>query len=124
MTRTHDLDLVHPPLGSWGSLVAECSCGGWSGRFPANASPRAHEAWKAHVEAETESQPAPKRTTEADGPSVQDRVIADIEERKRVGMERYGTLLRPRNGRDMLRDAYEEALDLAIYLRGALDERD
>jgi hypothetical protein len=28
------------------------------------------------------------------------------------------------NGRDALRDAYEEALDLACYLRQAIAERD
>jgi hypothetical protein len=51
-------------------------------------------------------------------------VIADIEKRKAVGLERYGTLLQPFNGRDALRDAYEEALDLAQYLRQAIEERD
>lgn len=58
------------------------------------------------------------------GRSIQDLVIADMEARKAVGLARYGTLLRPHNGRDMLRDAYEEALDLAVYLRGAIAERD
>jgi hypothetical protein len=56
-------------------------------------------------------------------PYVQDEVIADIEERKQHGIRKYGTALQAGNGRDMLRDAYEEALDLAIYLRGALDEQ-
>jgi len=56
--------------------------------------------------------------------SIQDQVIADLESRKAIGLERYGTLLQPHNGRDMLRDAYEEALDLAVYLRGAIEERD
>ncbi len=57
-------------------------------------------------------------------PSIQDMVIADMETRKAIGLQRYGTLLQPNNGRDMLRDAYEEALDLAVYLRGAIAERD
>lgn len=57
-------------------------------------------------------------------PSVQDAVIADIESRKAVGLERYGTLLQPHNGRDALRDAYEEAIDLAMYLKQAILERD
>lgn len=56
--------------------------------------------------------------------AVQDEVIADIEARKAVGLERYGTLLQPFNGRDSYRDAYEEALDLAVYLRQTLTERD
>lgn len=56
-------------------------------------------------------------------PSVQSRVITDIEDRIRLGISRYGTALQTFNGRDMLLDAYEEALDLAIYLKGALLER-
>lgn len=55
---------------------------------------------------------------------VQDAVIADIEARRSLGVERYGTPLQPFNGRDALRDAYEEALDLAIYLKQAIIERD
>lgn len=58
-----------------------------------------------------------------DSAAVQDLVIADIEQRKALGLKKYGTLLQAHNGRDMLRDAYDEALDLCIYLRGALEER-
>jgi hypothetical protein len=50
-------------------------------------------------------------------------VIADMEERRRVGIKRYGTPLQPGNGRDALADAYAEALDLAVYLRQAIEER-
>ena len=53
---------------------------------------------------------------------VQDLVVADIEVRKEFGIRKYGTALQSGNGRDMLQDAYEEALDLAIYLRGMKDE--
>lgn len=56
--------------------------------------------------------------------SVQAQVRADLVERERLGAERYGTALYPRNGRDALLDAYEEALDLACYLKQALLERD
>lgn len=55
--------------------------------------------------------------------SIQDQVIADIEERKRLGMKSYGTLLYADNGRDMLRDLYEELLDACCYLRGLMEER-
>lgn len=51
-------------------------------------------------------------------------VIADIHHRREVGIQRYGTALQAHNGRDALRDAYEEALDLAMYLRQAIEERD
>lgn len=57
-------------------------------------------------------------------PCIQDLVKVDIELRKQIGVERYGTPLQPHNGRDTLRDAYEEALDLAMYLRQAIYERD
>lgn len=54
--------------------------------------------------------------------SIQAKVRRDLEERERIGKERYGTALYPHNGRCALRDAYEEALDLACYLRQALEE--
>jgi hypothetical protein len=57
-------------------------------------------------------------------PDVQSMVIADITARREVGISRYGTALQPHNGRDALRDAYEEALDLACYLRQVIAERD
>ena len=57
-------------------------------------------------------------------PAVWALVIADMEQRDRIGRERYGTPLQPHNGRDPLVDAYQEALDLAVYLRQAIAERD
>jgi hypothetical protein len=57
-------------------------------------------------------------------PDVQSMVVADIEARKQLGIKRYGTPLQPHNGRDALRDAYDEALDLATYLRQVIAERD
>jgi len=41
-----------------------------------------------------------------------------------MGKERYGTRLQPFNGRDPFIDAYQEVLDLAVYLRQAIYERD
>jgi hypothetical protein len=55
---------------------------------------------------------------------IQSMVIADLEARRQVGIQRYGTALQPHNGRDMLLDAYEEAMDLTVYLKGCLVERD
>lgn len=66
-------------------------------------------------------QPAPIPN---DQPSIQGMVRADLEQREQVGIQRYGTPLQAHNGRDALRDAYEEALDLACYLRQAIAERD
>ena len=59
-----------------------------------------------------------------DNEAIQNLVIVDIEKRREVGTKRYGTPLQAFNGRDALRDAYEEALDLAIYLKQCLVERD
>lgn len=48
---------------------------------------------------------------------VQDALIAQIEERKKLGIERYGRPLETHNGRDAVQDALEEAIDLAVYLK-------
>lgn len=66
-------------------------------------------------------QPAP--THRPGVASVQALVREDLVERERLGVERYGTPLQPHNGRDPLVDAYQEALDLACYLRQAIAER-
>lgn len=55
--------------------------------------------------------------------AVWDLVINDMQERDALGRHRYGTPLQPFNGRDALVDAYQEALDLAVYLRQAIEER-
>jgi hypothetical protein len=56
--------------------------------------------------------------------SMADLVASDLREREAQGIRTYGQPLYANNGRDALRDAYEEALDLACYLRQALEERD
>lgn len=50
-------------------------------------------------------------------------VIKDMEERRLHGIEKYGVPVQPLNGRDALVDAYQEALDLCVYLRQAIEER-
>jgi|HubBroStandDraft_6_1064221.scaffolds.fasta_scaffold240788_3 hypothetical protein len=67
-----------------------------------------------------------------DGPSMHDLVIADLDcwpesdevlnavrdllaERKRIGLERYNSLLQAGNGRDARRDLLEELADAACY---------
>lgn len=52
------------------------------------------------------------------------QVMVDLMERMELGIKTYGEALRPNNGRDALQDAYEEALDLACYLKQAMIERD
>ncbi len=69
----------------------------------------------------TVEQPAPVAN---DSPAIADLVIADMAARKQLGIRRYGVALQANNGRDALTDAYEEAIDLAMYLRQAIAERD
>lgn len=60
----------------------------------------------------------------ADGPVMHDLVRADLQARLELGISRYGQPLRAFNGRDPLRDAYEEILDLSVYLKQSMIERD
>jgi hypothetical protein len=43
-------------------------------------------------------------------------VVDDILARREVGIEKYGCPLYARNGRDAMVDAYQEVLDLMVYL--------
>lgn len=65
-------------------------------------------------------EPAPVQTDET---PVWDLVIADMRERDNEGRRKYGTPLQASNGRDHLVDAYQEALDLCVYLRAAIERR-
>jgi len=66
-------------------------------------------------------QPMPKNNNH---PAMWDLVQKDMAERDQFGIEKYNTRLQPHNGRDCLFDAYQEALDLVVYLRQAFYERD
>lgn len=66
--------------------------------------------------------PQVKPTPRPDLDPIADLVIQDILERKRIGIETYGTPLTAFNGRRALQDAYEECLDQANYLKQRLVE--
>lgn len=51
------------------------------------------------------------------------QVMADMAQRIANGATQYGEPLTTNNSRDALQDAYEEALDLAMYLKQAIMER-
>lgn len=55
--------------------------------------------------------------------SVTRLVIADLLERERQGIIKYGTTLQTFNGRDPLVDAYQESIDKTQYLRQAVEEQ-
>lgn len=57
-------------------------------------------------------------------PAVWDLVIEAMKARDAEGRRKYGVPLQPNNGRDVLVDAFQEALDLVVYLRQAIYERD
>lgn len=57
-------------------------------------------------------------------PNIFELVQDDLEVRALEGRRRYGTYLQPDNGRDVLRDIYEEILDAAQYIRQELYRRD
>lgn len=51
-------------------------------------------------------------------------LIADIEARRQVGIERYGQGHRPFNGRNTIQDFYEEMIDGAVYAKSLLRARE
>lgn len=55
-------------------------------------------------------------------PGMESNVVQDLEARKKMGLEKYGTVLQAFNGRDAIMDAYQETLDLTAYLKQAIIE--
>lgn len=70
-------------------------------------------------DAATAKQPEPKGS----GNPILGMVLADLTNRALEGKEKYGEPLLAHNGRNPLWDAYQEALDLAMYLRQAIEEQ-
>jgi hypothetical protein len=55
--------------------------------------------------------------------TIHDAVIADVRERAAKGEREYGGKHYPHNGLDGLTEGYEEALDMAFWLRQEIEER-
>ena len=51
-------------------------------------------------------------------------VLQDLCARGEMGDRKFGQSMRTHDGRDSLVDAYQEAIDLLMYLRKALEERE
>lgn len=66
----------------------------------------------------SESAPIPNQSI-----PIWELVIKDMQDRDHIGRAKYGTPLQAGNGRNALVDAYQEALDLAVYIRQAIEER-
>ncbi len=56
--------------------------------------------------------------------TILEMIREDLQKREDKGVATYGCKLVAHNGRDALIDAYEEALDLCMYLRQVIAERD
>jgi hypothetical protein len=98
------IDLAHQPqYNLWRGHFAE--------RFTTYKEPIMGDVTRAQQD------PKPGKT------SVTDLVMIDIVDRRAQGVEKYGMELKTDNGRDALVDAYQEALDLVMYLRQAIEER-
>jgi len=80
-----------------------------------------YRAIREGVMSRTDPQPQPIPN---DKPAIWELVIKDMHDRDNFGESKYGTKLQPHNRRDFLVDAFQEALDLTVYLRGMLYERD
>ena len=66
------------------------------------------------------NQPSPKQTKVK---TILPYVLCDLKSRAKMGESKYGIMLQTDNGREALWDAYQEALDLAMYLRQAILEK-
>lgn len=64
------------------------------------------------------TRPGDQRLPDGDESIIDDQqvLIEAIEERRKLGIERYGQGHRPFNGRDTLQDLFEEHLDGLVYL--------
>ena len=66
----------------------------------------------------------PQKQPEKGKAKILDLVIEDLTQKAEIGKEKYGTYLESDNGRDALIDAYQEALDLCMYLRQEIEEKE
>ena len=66
-----------------------------------------------------EPEQAPVKNTRT---HVWELVIQDMRDRNNFGIRKYGTALQAFNGRNSAIDAYQEVLDLAVYLRQIVEE--
>lgn len=75
---------------------------------------------------EGELWPKPAGVREVDPdyqPTVFGELHADLDKRNELGFKIYGKALYAEDGRDWLQEAYEEVLDLAVYLKAQLMRR-
>lgn len=78
------------------------------------------------MNAQRPTDPTPPMHTGATPIGTEARVCADIAQRQQMGIQKYGTTVadNPLPLRAWLEHAYQEALDMAVYLRRAMDDMD
>ena len=145
-TRDEALQFLVERLDSWPTDIADAPlCPGWGWVFngnhpefeelhPENSSAPwfiGIDSWQVarpdfvpfvsveDAQPATAKQPAPS----GKGDPILGMVLADLTNRALEGREKYGEALKANNGRNALWDAYQEALDLAMYLRQAIEEQ-
>ena len=61
-----------------------------------------------------------------EGKGTEGKVVLDICQRQEMGIQKYGTTVaeNPLELKEWLQHAYEECLDMAIYLKRAIEELD
>jgi hypothetical protein len=71
------------------------------------------------------TRPEDQRLPVASGAPISHRLVQDdLEARLQVGIQRYGQPLQAHNGRNSFQDAFEEVLDLSVYLKTLQVERE
>jgi len=68
--------------------------------------------------------PQPPPVPNPDGSDIWHLVVLDMLDRRHKGIVKYGVPLQAFNGRDAIIDAYQEALDLVVYLRQVIEEKE
>jgi hypothetical protein len=94
------------------------------GGYPKGESSLWDALWDAVRDELEPSAAVPEPPPCGEGEVILPLVIQDLEARAMHGKSKYGTLLKSNNGRNALMDAYQEALDLVMYLRQCLEEQD
>ena len=106
-----------------GRAMMASSChldlGDWRDTLEKRTEQAEFEPFVSVEDAATAKQSAPKGS----GNPILGMVLADLTNRALEGKEKYGEPLLAHNGRNPLWDAYQEALDLAMYLRQAIEEQ-
>jgi hypothetical protein len=68
-------------------------------------------------------EPSPQNPPDLnDNIPIRDLVIQDLMSRSEYGKSLYGDYLRADNGRNNLKDLYEELLDAAMYIRLLMEQ--